>query len=62
MNIKLIHTLPKDIDIVIYITCKINKKQIEDKLNIQLPKTLFQKFKGDYNDIKTQRWRPRRGR
>lgn len=54
MNIKLIHSFPKEIDIVIYITCKINKKQIEDRLNIKLPKTLFHNFKGDYNDIKTQ--------
>ena len=54
MNIKLIHTLPKKVDIAIYITCKINKKEIETNLDVTLPKTLFQNFNGDYNSIKTQ--------
>lgn len=54
MNIKLIHTLKKSIDILIYITCKINKKDIEENLNLKLPKTIFNNFKGNYNDIKIQ--------
>jgi leucyl aminopeptidase len=54
MIIKFITSLKKNIDVIIYITCKINKSDIESKLNIKLPKTLFNNFNGDYNDIKLQ--------
>ena len=54
MKIKIVHSLPKNVDILVYITCKINKKNIENKLNIKLPNTIFKNFKGDYNDIKIQ--------
>ena len=54
MNIQFINKLKNNIDVLIYITCKINKKDIENTLNITLPKTLFNNFNGDYNDIKKQ--------
>ena len=54
MKVKFINSIKKNIDILIYITCKLNKKDIENKLNLKLPKTLFNNFSGDYNDIKKQ--------
>jgi len=42
-----------DVDIYIYMTCKLNKTDIESTLNLKLPKVLFNNFTGSKDDIKT---------
>ena len=42
-----------DVDIYIYITCMLDKTDIESSLNITLPTILFKNFNGSKNDIKS---------
>ena len=39
-------------DVIIYMTCKLNKADIESSLDIKLPKVLFNNFTGSKDDIK----------